>query len=91
MGMATGDKSDDSSYGCRKYNRPIRPSTGGEKPIVVDVYAVLVAFSVTCPARQHAIKKLLCAGLRGKADEVTDLKEAEVALRRAIQMAESVP
>lgn len=27
---------------------------------LVDVYAVIDAFNVTCPARAHAIKKLLC-------------------------------
>ena len=51
-----------------------------------DVYAVLDAFGVTCPARQHAIKKLLCAGLRGKADEAQDLSEAREAIDRAMQM-----
>ena len=53
-----------------------------------DVYAVLDAFDVTCPARQHAIKKLLCAGLRGKADVTQDLKEALDAVERAVQMNE---
>lgn len=52
----------------------------------VDVYAVLLAYEVTCPARQHAIKKLLCAGLRGKANEIQDLKEARDAIDRAIQI-----
>lgn len=55
----------------------------------VDVYAVLVAFGVTCPARQHAIKKLLCAGLRGKNSEINDLSEARDAIDRAIQMEEA--
>lgn len=52
----------------------------------VDVYAVLLAFNVTCPARQHAIKKLLCAGLRGKNDELNDLKEAKDAIHRGIEL-----
>ena len=52
----------------------------------VDVYAVLDAFSVTCPARQHAIKKLLCAGLRSKGTTLQDLQEASDAISRAIQM-----
>lgn len=39
----------------------------------VDVYSVIDAFNVTCPARQHALKKLLCAGIRGKGDELDDL------------------
>jgi len=51
-----------------------------------DVYAVLDAFAVTCPARQHAIKKLLCSGIRGKGDVMQDLKEARDAIDRAIQM-----
>lgn len=54
-----------------------------------DVYAVLKAFNVICPARQHAIKKLLCSGLRGKATEMQDLSEARDAIDRAIQMMES--
>ena len=51
-----------------------------------DVYAVLDAFNVICPARQHAIKKLLCAGLRGKGDASQDLSEALDAVSRSIQM-----
>lgn len=67
-----------------KYLRNIQ-TIGGK----VDVYAVLEAFAVTCPARQHAIKKLLCAGLRGKGDSVQDLKEAADAVARAVQMEEA--
>ena len=52
----------------------------------VDVYAVIEAFAVTCPARQHAVKKLLCAGIRGKGGEAQDLAEARDAVDRAIQM-----
>jgi len=51
-----------------------------------DIYAVLDAYAVTCPARQHAIKKLLCSGIRGKGDVMQDLKEARDAIDRAIQM-----
>lgn len=54
-----------------------------------DVYAVLDAFAVTCPARQHAIKKLLCSGLRGKGSVLQDLQEARDAIDRAIQMEEA--
>jgi len=52
----------------------------------VDVYAVLDAFAVVCPARQHAIKKLLCTGLRNKGSEEQDLTEARDAIDRAIQL-----
>lgn len=61
-----------------KYVRTIY-SVDGNHPlsgILVDVYCVLEAFGVTCPARQHAIKKLLCAGLRNKGSETQDLEEA---------------
>lgn len=57
---------------------------------VVDVYAVLAAFGVTCPARQHAIKKLLMAGNRSKGSQLQDLKEAVCAVERAVQLQEVV-
>lgn len=41
-----------------------------------DVYRVLNAFDVREPGIQHAIKKLLCAGIRGKNNVDDDLKEA---------------
>ena len=66
-----------------KYLRPVQLIDGDK----IDVYAVLVAFGVTCPARQHAIKKLLCAGLRGKGDELQDLAEASDAVMRAMDIA----
>jgi len=52
----------------------------------VDVYSVLVAFGGACPATQHAIKKLLAAGLHGKATALQDLTEARDAIDRAIQI-----
>jgi len=69
------------------YLRTIHPAhVDGGGPIVVDVYSVLEAFGVACPARQHAIKKLLCAGQRGSKTEMEDLCEAKVAIERAIAM-----
>jgi hypothetical protein len=52
-----------------------------------DVYDVLKAFGVTCPAVAHAVKKLLCAGQRGHKTAVQDLQEAVYAINRAIEMA----
>lgn len=52
----------------------------------IDVYAVIEAFDVRCPARQHALKKLLCAGIRGKGDCIQDLTETVDAVTRAIEM-----
>jgi hypothetical protein len=54
--------------------------------ITVDVYDVLHAFKVTCPARQHAIKKLLAAGQRGGKTEKQDLEEAIVSINRSIEL-----
>ena len=68
-----------------KYLRDVTCSVDGK----VDVYAVLEAFNVLCPARQHAIKKLLCSGIRGKGNAVQDLEEARDAVDRAIQMEQS--
>jgi len=58
---------------------------GGQK-FRADVYDVLKAFGVTCPARQHAIKKLLMPGQRGAKGEMQDLDEALVSVSRAIDM-----
>ena len=65
-----------------KYLRDIKTTPDGK----IDVYAVLIAFNVTSPARQHAIKKLLCAGIRGKNDELNDIEEARDAIIRDIEL-----
>jgi hypothetical protein len=65
------------------YRREIAPG------VLVDVYDVLVAFGVTCPATAHAIKKLLCAGQRGAKGLQQDLIEVRPALERAIELASS--
>ena len=64
-----------------KYQR-IVPST------TIDVYDVLHAYSVTNPATQHAVKKLLQPGNRGHKDTLTDLREALASIQRAIQIEE---
>lgn len=63
-----------------KYQRTIN----GAK---VDVYDILLAFGVTCPATQHAIKKLLMPGQRGSKSKLDDLREAGVSVARAVNMA----
>lgn len=67
-----------------KYEREITDRQGDSA--VVDVYDVLKAFEVTCPATQHALKKLLCSGLRGHKDLQTDLLEAKESITRAIEL-----
>ena len=67
-----------------KYHRKIKSVEDIAGFTTADVYSVLEAFEVACPARQHAIKKLLCSGIRGKGDTMQDLTEARDAVDRAI-------
>lgn len=69
-----------------KYMRTVHSAVSRHDAVQVDVYSVLKAFNVTCPATAHAIKKLLCAGLRGKGDREKDLSEAIDAIQRALEM-----
>jgi hypothetical protein len=52
----------------------------------IDVYRVLELFNVTNPAIQHAVKKLLCTGIRGGKDFDQDLAESIQALTRLQEM-----
>ncbi len=52
----------------------------------IDVYDILLAYQVTHPAIQHAIKKLLMPGQRGDKNFTTDVVEAMQALGRAVEM-----
>lgn len=70
-----------------KYIREIYNCVDGTKSLV-DVYAVIEAFKVTCPARQHFLKKVLCAGIRNKGSQLADLREAQDALYRAMELQE---
>ena len=65
-----------------KYNHPC-------KGITIDVYDVLKAFNVTCPALQHLIKKALAVGQRGHKDASEDLKDILASAKRAIELSES--
>ena len=63
-----------------KYQREIKPG------VFVDVYDVLKAFNVTCPAMAHGIKKCLAPGQRGVKDSIQDKNEAIASINRSIQM-----
>ncbi|QEA09419.1 phosphodiesterase [Escherichia phage Shashou] len=63
-----------------KYNRTMTNTYGST--MTVDVYDVLRAFDIRDPALQHALKKLLCMGLRGHKDAWTDLAEAIESLEK---------
>jgi len=68
-----------------KYEREISDRYGNV--CHVDIYDVLKAYDVTCSATQHAVKKLLCTGIRGYKDGATDLVEAKDSITRAIELA----
>lgn len=72
-----------------KYTRTITQTIHGNDrglQIFVDVYDVLRAFEVSDPAIQHAVKKLLCTGIRGHKDRKQDLQEAVQAIERALDV-----
>jgi hypothetical protein len=52
----------------------------------IDVYWVLKAWDVTDPCVQHAIKKLMAAGMRGAKDVEKDLHEAARSIHRALEL-----
>lgn len=58
----------------------------GTGECVVDVYRVLDAFKTDSAAIDHALKKLLCAGLRGKKDKAQDYLEAIRSIDEALAL-----
>lgn len=83
--MSSGNKYHRTIYQLFKYEDDctVQPTS-----IKIDVYSVITAYEVTNPGLQHCIKKVLCAGIRGKANQLQDLREARDALDRAIEDAE---
>jgi hypothetical protein len=73
--------------GCdvSKYQKKFISMDG--KVFWADVYRVLKAFGVVCPAVQHAVKKLLMPGQRGAKGKLQDLEEALLSMSEAIAMA----
>lgn len=82
MANSAAPQATDFNKSGSKYLRELKGLVDGK----ADVYVVLNAFNVTCPAKAHAIKKLLCSGLRGKGSALQDLEEARDAISRAIQL-----
>jgi len=70
------------SHSGEKYLKTPKGLKGGK----MDVYSVIETFGVECPAIQHALKKLLFPGKRGKNETLADLDEARDAITRAIEL-----
>lgn len=75
-------------HGGAKYLRTIHPADGMGGPIRVDVYCVIEAFGITCPAMAHALKKILACGQRGKGSKVDDIRGVFDAMWRALELQE---
>ena len=54
----------------------------------LDVYRVISIFGVSDPCIQHALKKLLCSGVRGYKDQSKDIQDVIDTLERWKQMRE---
>ena len=52
----------------------------------LDVYRVISIFGVTDPCIQHALKKLLCSGVRGHKDQEKDIQDVIDTLERWKEM-----
>ena len=64
-----------------KYIRTIYGLCG--TPVKVDVYRVSDAFPTGSASIDHAVKKMLCAGLHGHKDKLTDIDNAIESLQAA--------
>lgn len=85
--MSSVDQKSQIATSGNKYLRkiPNRADIDGESRFVtVDVYCVLEAFPSPNGAVAHAVKKVLCPGLRGGKSQVQDLQEAIDSLQRGI-------
>jgi len=78
-GAAESTQSHYNQKELTKYQRNI-------KGAVIDVYDLLVAYNVTCPATAHAIKKLLMPGERHAKTWEQDINEAIASLERAKEL-----
>jgi hypothetical protein len=75
-----------TEHGGGKYLRRMHSADVSGGSINVDVYCVIEAFGVTCPALQHALKKILACGGRGKGGKIDDLHGVFDAMWRALEL-----
>lgn len=79
-----------SEHDGAKYLRTIFAADGNapKSGIKVDVYCVIEAFGITCPALQHALKKILACGQRNKGSKLDDMRGVFDAMWRAMELEE---
>lgn len=75
-----------TKHGGGKYLVTIKPADGVGQPIKVDVYCMLEALGITCPALQHAFKKIAFCGKRGKGSRMDDIHGVFEAMWRAREL-----
>jgi hypothetical protein len=75
-----------SEHGGGKYLVTIHPADGVGAPIKVDVYCMIEALGITCPALQHAFKKIAFCGRRGKGGRMDDIHGVFEAMWRAREL-----
>ena len=78
---STHSRSDELSEGD-KYVRTIYGLCG--TAVQVDIYRVLDAYPTGDAALDHAVKKALCAGLRGHKDKITDYENTIESMQKAL-------
>ena len=91
MSLKSGLKSNSVSTVNRDIERPKKDGNKYHREIIgfcgtkveVDIYRVLDAYKTGSASLDHAAKKILCAGIRGHKDFITDIDNAIESLQEA--------
>lgn len=78
--------SDIRTHSGSKYVRKVRSCITREVIGEIDCYSVADAFAVDEMPLNHALKKILCAGVRGKGNRMQDITEAIDALKEQLKI-----
>lgn len=70
------------------YSRRLTPKEidNGIVELKLDPYRIIKVYKISDPAIQHALKKLLCPGTRGKKSLIEDIEEVICSLQRLVEM-----
>lgn len=81
MSLKKVDNSNEPKKDGNKYHREIIGFCGTK--VEIDIYRVLDAYQTGSASLDHAAKKILCTGIRGHKDYVTDIDNAIESLQEA--------